>query len=273
MSTIVVGLDGSPYSERSLLAAVPLAERLGARLFLFSAVTSEDEANERLDRLSALRPRRVPTDMDVLPDPDPADAIELLLRDLGDAVACIASHGRGRSATLFGSVAAELLSRNRHPIIIVGPGFMRERVGNGVVACVDEHPASAQILPIALHWSEMLGDSLTAITVAEPVLPPLTPGAAPHRTFGPDGNVEQFVEEVVAPLRTRASRIDARAVYDPISPASGLRHYLRDHPAALVAVGGRLRHGFKRSALGSISAAMIRQSFAPTLVVPRTGPA
>ena len=115
----------------------------------------------------------------------------------------------------------------------------------------------------------MLGVTLTAITVAEPVVQPSRPGTGPHRRFGPDGDVEEFVEAVVAPLRAQAPSIDPRAVYDPISPASGLRQHLQGHPSALVAIGGQLHHGLGRPALGSVSAGMIRQSFAPTLVVPR----
>ena len=268
IQTILVALDGSHFSERALLAAVPLAEPLHARLFLFSAVASEEEANERISRLASLRPRSLPTEIDVLPDPDPADAIDTILRDLGDAVPCVASHGRGRSAALIGSVANEVIRRRRQPTIVVGPAFSRERLGQGVVACVDETPLSAEILPVALQWSEWLDSVLTVITVAEPVPPPLMVGPV-HRRFGPDEDGEEYLNRLVRPLREQGREVRTRVVYDPVSPASGLRQHLWDHPAALVAVSSRVRRSIRHPVLGSSAAAMVRQSLVPTLVVPR----
>jgi nucleotide-binding universal stress UspA family protein len=166
-------------------------------------------------------------------------------------------------------VANDVLRRRSQPTIVVGPGFMHERLGKGVVGCVDETPPSAAVLPVALRWSGMLGDPLTVITVAEPVPEPLAPGAAPHRRFGPDGDVEEFLEALVTPLRAQAVPVETRAVFDPISPASGLRHHLWDNPSALVTVGSYLRRGLKRTVLGTVAAGMIRQSSVPTLVVPQ----
>jgi nucleotide-binding universal stress UspA family protein len=268
IETILVAIDGSRFSERALLAAVPLAERLDARLFLFSAVESEEEANDRIGRLADLRPPGIRTEIDVLPDPDPADAIATILDDLGNAVACIASRGRGRSAAVLGSVANEIVRRRRQPTIVAGPAFSRERVGRGVVACVDETPASAGLLPVALQWSELLDDPLTVLIVAEPVLPPISPGAIPHRRFGP-ADAEPYLEQMVAPLRAQGHDIRTKVIYDPVSPASGLRHYLWDYPSTLVAVSSHLRRGLTRSVLGSVAASIVRQISVPALLVPR----
>ena len=266
--TILVGLDGSRFSERALPAAAALASRLRWQVFLFSAVPSEEEADERLRRLSALRPRGLPTDIDVLPDPDPADAIDTVLRDLGAAVACVASHGAGRSAALLGSVTNEVIRRRMEPTIVVGPGFSHERMGSGVVVCVDGTEPAAEILPTAVQWSELLDVPLTVVTVAEPVPPPLR-GGPPHRRFGPEENVERFLDELAAPLRAEGHLVATKVVYDPISPASGLRRHLWDNPASLVAVGSHLRRTARHPVLGRVAASMVRQSLAPTLVVPR----
>jgi nucleotide-binding universal stress UspA family protein len=268
IGTILVGLDGSHFSERALLAAVPLAEALHARLFLFSAVATEEEVGERISRLSALRPRGLPVDLDVLPDPDPADAIDTMLRDLGDAIACVASHGRGRSAAVLGSVTNEVIRRRRQPTIVVGPSFERERVGKGVVACVDENPRSAELLPVACRWAEWLDAPLTAVTLAEPVPPPLTAGPV-RRRFGPDEDVDEYLDWLVAPLRNDCRELETKAVYDPISPASGLRSLLWDQPAALVALGAHVRWAIRHPVIGHVAAAMIHQSPVPALVVPR----
>ena len=71
----------------------------------------------------------------------------------------------------------------------------------------------------------------------------------------------------------RGLEFETEAVYDPVSPATGLRQYLWDHPATLVVLSSRIRQGLRHPVLGSAAAAIIRHSFAPTLVVPRVGPA
>ncbi len=241
---------------------------LHAHLFIFSVVRSEQEADERIARLSELRPRRLPTTIDVLPDSDPAEAIDIVLRDLGDAVVCLASHGRGRSAAILGSVTTEVIRRRRQPTIVVGSEFSNDRLGLNVVACIDEHPESAQIVPVAARWAEMLDCKLTLITVAESVPPPLAAGPV-RRSFGPDGDVDQYLEAVATPWRTRGLEFETEVVYDPVGPASGLRQYLWEHPATLVVLSSPIRHGLRHPVLGSTAAAIIRHSFAPTLVVPR----
>jgi nucleotide-binding universal stress UspA family protein len=266
ISTIVVGLDGSLYSERALYAATPLAEMIGARLFLLSTVAREDECDERIRRLASLRPRALPTEIDVLPDPDPADAINSLLRDLGDAVACVASHGRGRSAAFLGSVANDVIGRRPEPTIVVGPSFEREHLGRGIVACIDEKPSSTRVLPVAAHWSQLLGSPLTAISVAESV-PPLLEVDSVRRNFGPD-DVDHYLEEAVRPVRAQGYEIETKALYDPISPAFGLRRYLWEHATSLVAVSTQVPSGIRHPVLSHASAALVRQSLVPMLMVP-----
>jgi nucleotide-binding universal stress UspA family protein len=106
------------------------------------------------------------------------------------------------------------------------------------------------------------------ITVAEPVPPPLTAGP-PRRRFGPDDDVEGFLERMVAPYRAKGYELATEAVYDPVSPVSGVRAYLRDHPAALVAAGTRARTGLARAVFGSTTASIVHESSAPVLMVRR----
>src|SRR2546423_10947092 len=95
---VVVPMDGSEFAVRALRAGERVARRLDAAVLLFSAVAKEEEVDERKAELWELRPRGLTVEVDVLIDPDPADAIDVVLRDLGDmGVACLASHGRGRS--------------------------------------------------------------------------------------------------------------------------------------------------------------------------------
>jgi hypothetical protein len=82
----------------------------------------------------------------VVVDLDPAGAIHEALR-LHLAVACLASHGRGRSAAVIGSVATEVVARGHDPVVVVGPMVEPHRGRHGVVACLDASPASGTCSP------------------------------------------------------------------------------------------------------------------------------
>ena len=270
IETVLVPLDGSEFSSKALPFAVLLAARLGATVHLLSAVADEDGVAAREAELAAVQVRGCPVRRTVVVDLDPAGAIHQALKQLGSAVACMATHGRGRSATVVGSVATEVVARGHDPLILVGPLVGDAPLGADVVACVDETPASAALVPIGLAWARRLRQPLTVLTVAEPVPPPLD-DRPERRHFGPDGDVEAFLEAMVAPVRSEAGDVPLRTVpvYDPISPADGVRMYLRDNPAFQLVVSSHARTGLSRIVFGSVAAAIVHHSTAPVLVVPR----
>jgi nucleotide-binding universal stress UspA family protein len=269
VDVVLVPLDGSEFSQRALPVARSLAFRLDAALHLFSAVPTEDDVTERKAWLDSIESPGLRVDRTVVVNLDVAGAIHEELRRSGGAVACIASHGRGRSAALVGSVTTEVVARGHDPLVVVGPRVESEPDSDEVVACVDETPQSAALIPIALRWAELLGDRAAVITVAEPVPPPMSAGP-PRRRFGPDEDVDLYLRWMTAPLRAKGADLETRAVYDPISPAEGLRRYLRDHPAALAVVGSKAKTGLRRVVFGSTSAEIIHKGSAPVLVVPFT---
>lgn len=268
MGTILVPLDGSKFSEIALPVAVAFADRLGAEIHLLSAVATEDERATRERDLATidLPGRRVYRSAVV--DLDPAGAIHEALRRLGNAVVCMASHGRSRSAALVGSVATDVVGRGHDPLIVVGPFISGDLKGEGVLLCVDETPGSAALLPIALQWSGLLGETLTVVTVAEPVPPPVREGHL-HRRFGPDGDADAFLDSLVAPLRAEGHDVGTLVVYDPVSPREGIHSYLDEHPVGLVVVGSHARRGLARFAFGSVAASIVHHSSSPVLVAPR----
>jgi nucleotide-binding universal stress UspA family protein len=268
VGTILVPLDGTEFANRAIPVATRLADRLSAGIVLFSAVQKEDDRGEREAELLAVSPRGRPVRRWVVVNTDPAGAIHEALRQTDDAIACMASHGRGRSAAFVGSVATEVIARGGDPLVLVGPMIDLESEGKGVVACIDETPGSQALLPVAARFAELLGEPLDVITVAEPVPPPLTAGP-PRRRFGPDQDVDMFLEAAVAPLRRAGRAVDTHAVYDPVSPAAGVRDYVWLHPASLVAVASHARTGAKRFLLGSVAAEIVHSIISPVLVVPR----
>jgi nucleotide-binding universal stress UspA family protein len=264
---IVVPHDGSDFADAAVPTASRLAERLDADVHILSAVASEDDVAERERRLAGMELSR-PVERTVVVDLDPAGAIHEAIRRLKEAIACMASHGRGRTAALIGSVATEVVARGHDPLVLVGPLRDERRPGTRVVVCVDDSAIWAPLLPVARHWADLLGERLCVVTVAEPV-PESVHGGPEHRRFGPQGDVEAFLDLLVVPLRAEGADVEARVVWDPISPAAGLSVFLRDDPAFLLVIASRARTGLGRAVFGSVAAAVVRTSPSPVLVVPR----
>lgn len=274
VEAILVPLDGSTFSERALPAAAQLAGRLDVDIHLFSVVHDSEGLAQREALLEAIRLPGYRLHRLVVVAEHPADAIHDALRRIPDAVCCMASHGRGRSAALVGSVATELIARQHDPLVLVGPmiGDIAPWVDPdgarvGIVTCVDDSPGLRWLLPAALGWCDLLNEPALLVTVAEPVPPPLD-DRSEQRRFGPPGDVDDFLTWLSAPLLAQGHDVSTQVVWDPVSPASGLRDYLREHPTPLVIAGSHERTGLARVVLGSTSAAIVHQSPAPVLIVP-----
>ncbi|MBV8957189.1 MAG: universal stress protein [Actinobacteria bacterium] len=84
-------------------------------------------------------------------------------------------------------------------------------------------------------------------------------------------NTEQAVrvDAAVELWRLAGHDVQTVPVFDPVSPADGVRSYVEDHRASLVVVGSHARLGIKRIASGSVAAAIVHGSPSPVLVVPR----
>jgi nucleotide-binding universal stress UspA family protein len=276
VETILVPLDGSEFSQVAVPIATRLAHRLDAGLHLFSVVRAVDEIDERDGALAAVEEdlEGVKVERSVVVGLDAAGAIHEALRRLGGsaaAVICMASHGRGRSAALVGSVATEVVRRGRDPLVVVGPFADErrlERFARGVVACVDETAtASSPELAAGLTWGSMLDEPVTVITVAEPAPEPVRPVPV-RRLFGPDGDVDAFLRSLVEPMSASGRVVATAPVFDPISPVEGVVTYVDARMPSLVVVGTRARSGVSRLVFGSASAGIVHRSPAPTLVVP-----
>lgn len=277
---VLVPLDGSELADGAMPMARALADQFAADLATISV--AEGPADVEKLRSHALG---VSSGVDervsvVVDDAVPA-AIARRAAELAPCLLCLSSHGHGRFAgAVLGSVARSLLQSTQEPLIAVGPyaDRPRETVAKPppplsvprLVACVDGSPPSERVLPVAVAWAEALGMSLTILTVAEPLPPPVRPDATWRRSHGPDGDAEGYVERLADQWRDAAMAVDTHVVYDPIGPAPGLQVYLDQQPAGLIAVTTHARTGLRRALLGASAAAMVRSSTIPVLVVPLT---
>ena len=214
IDTVLVPLDGSEFSRTAVPAAARLAARLDAAIHLLSAVGSVDEAGQRDADLAEVEVPGHRVARTVVVDRDPAGAIHETLRRMPGAVACMATHGRARSTALVGSVATDVVAHGHDPLVLVCPYIEQARRTADVVVCVDDSPTSAGLVTAGLDWADRLGERPVVVTVAEDVQPPAT-DEPPQRRFGPAGDVERFLEELVQPARAAGRTVDTMALYNP----------------------------------------------------------
>ena len=280
---VLLPLDGSELADGALPTARALAEHFAADLATISV--AERPADVEKLRSHAANALGVSSNVDervsVVVDDAVPNAIARRAAELAPCLLCLSSHGHGRFAgAVLGSVARSLLQSTQEPLIVVGPYADRPRETvpkpppplsiPRLVACVDGGPASERVLPVAVAWAEALGMSLTILTVAEPLPPPVRPDAPWGRSHGPDGDAKVYVERLADQWRDTAVAVDTHVVYDPIGPAPGLQVYLDQQPVGLIAVTTHARTGLRRALLGASAAAIVRSSTVPVLVVPLT---
>ncbi len=282
---VLVPVDGSELSLGAMPTARVLAERFGADIHTISVVRSDDEPQRlRGERIQALLTALLDDNRgdraEVVDGDDPAKVIARRAEGLGRTVVCMTTHGRGRfGGAVVGSVTRAVLQRSSVPVIALGPvadnpgwsprprSWPEPLSVPRVVACVDGSEVSERVLPAAAAWARSLGMSLTILTVAEDVPPPLRPDPQPG-PYGAAVDPARYIEELVEQWRDSVSMVDGAVVHDPIGPADGVRAHLEQRPAGLVALSAHGRSGVQRALLGAEAANIVRVSPAPCLVMP-----
>ena len=275
---VLVPLDGSELAAGAMRTGEVLAVRFGADLHTVSVVTSEED-------VAAIRTHATGLGVDdervhVVVGDEPAAGIEALRVELDRCLVCMSTHGRGRlSGTLIGSVARSVLTAGSAPLVAVGPFADRPRPFveshlfpplsvPRLIACVDGGSSDETMLPVAAVWATALDMSLTILTVAEPVGPPLHSDAARRRRYGPQGDADAYMRRLQERLRGGAREVDGRVLYSPIGVASGITDHLAEQPAGMLCVSTNARSGLPRFRFGADAANIVRASTIPVLVIP-----
>jgi nucleotide-binding universal stress UspA family protein len=190
--TVVVGIDGSPSSDRALDWAIDLATRERRQLTLAfgvdpagSAWTDPTGGSHRavIDAMAEDGQRLLADARGYvhLREPDlavhetawMADPRVTLLRLAEDAsVVVVGSRGRGPVASLLlGSVSAAVVRHAVCPVVVVRPGNPG-LVRHGVIAGVDGGPSSRAVAEFAYHQASLRGLPLTILHGVEELWPP-----------------------------------------------------------------------------------------------------
>jgi nucleotide-binding universal stress UspA family protein len=134
---VLVGLDGSPESERALTTALGFVGPQGGMLVLAEVVyyeATEDDTHAALDsaveRLAAAATRAraagVPARFEVLAGP-PGETLRRFAAEQEMDLLVVGRRGRGLSARLLGSVSADLVQHSSVPVLVVEPASTEPR--------------------------------------------------------------------------------------------------------------------------------------------------
>lgn len=243
--TVVVGIDGSPSSERALDWAVDHALRERRQLTLVHAFDPvRTDGRDLLPRARA-QVRELAPDLAVHETLWPAEPRVALLR-LAEraAVVVVGSRGRGpvRSA-LLGSLGVALARRAPCPVVVVRPhhpGLVR----NGVVVGLDASERCRPVLEFGYRQASLRDLPLTIV----------------HGSTQDEADLE--VAEAVAGLAEKFPEVHARTQVVLGAPAVVLAR--ESERMDLVVVG--VHHGGVRHA--SVTSAVLERAACPVAVVP-----
>jgi len=258
---VIVPVDGSDASWRAVDAAVELGRRCDASVEIVEVVFDQPDVDEAIARLAERLETHdtegvsVTTHVELAAE-SVADAIGQLIERQPDALVAMASHGRGRSAALLGSVTEELLQRTFGPILVVGPKMTSPGFAGPIVVTVDGSRASESVLPLAAAWGIELRTEPWIVEVADPdvvVAPDISESAYParlaHKLSHDSGHSVQF--EV---LHGKVVHDEVVSFADSIS-------------ASLIVASTHGRTGMSRFVIGSTAAAFVRHASCPVLLV------
>ena len=186
---------------------------------------------------------------------EPADAILSVTEQVGDVLVCMGTRGHGRVGwALRGSVAEEVVSRSRFPVLLAGPKCRApaDRYKQVFVA-LDGSACAETALPLAQRLGGVLGATLTLVSVA-----------AEHRH-----HPQARRRVTTAYLREVADRLNSSAPVETTAltgdPATALVEALPSDGALLV-MSTHGRSGLERVTLGSVASSVCRHAELPVVV-------
>jgi nucleotide-binding universal stress UspA family protein len=281
---VVVGVDGSPESQRALRWAAAEAGRRRAALNVVHAWMTPYPLNPP-DYFTDPAPFRTrgaemlehAVASLALPEPAPTEVRPVLVQEYpskallhaaeGAALLVVGSRGRGGfSGLLLGSVSHNCVQRARCPVVVIPPGWSEEKHGRIVVG-VDGSDASYGALHWAIATAAARNVDLQVVNAYDYLQVVIPMGIAP----GIDRELlekasRSLLEEMVGPAVGATAR--PRSV-QLIPVHTGPARALLDAAigADLLVVGSRGRGGVRGLLLGSVSQQCVHHAPCPVVVV------
>ncbi len=258
---LIVPVDGSDASWRAADVAVALARHGDATVDIIEVVFDHHDTQDAEARLAERLEQHdtagvsVSTTVNVAAE-SVAQVIGNEVEQHPEVTVVLASHGRGRSAALLGSVTEELLERIFGPVLVVGPHVTNFTFEGPIIATVDGSAAAESVLPLAAAWGIELGVEPWIVEVTDPdtsVSADVSESAYPARL------ARQLARDSAHPVQFEV--LHGEHVHDEVADfASSL-------DASLIVASTRGRTGMSRFVIGSTAAAIVRHAPCPVLLV------
>lgn len=260
---LIVPVDGSPTSFRALDTAISLADRLGATISLVEVAFAPRDIEFRMPQLERELSSHLGDVIDIdvsiempLARSSVAEAIQQVHDRHPDALVVMSSHGRGRSAAVVGSVAADLILRLQQPIMLIGPNTEPNDFSGPVIAPFDCSAASESALPIAAEWAVALQTTPWIVNVAAPQ----TSAPSDLHEAGP----------LLHAARTLAASAGCDVEFEQLhgtKPARVVTQEAHARGASMIVASTHGRSGLSRVTMGSVVAGFVRHATCPVVVV------
>jgi nucleotide-binding universal stress UspA family protein len=295
--SLLVPLDGSEFSERTLPLAHGLAKATGASLhlahvhvthapdhflsntqFQYEGLDLEEYESRYRDQektyLSQVERRLAGAAVDsVLLEGSVAEQIAAYAADVGADMVVMTTHGHtGVSRMWLGSVADALIRHTTMPILVVHPGCDTHVPKDAlsfkhILVPLDGSDLSASILPPAKMLAMATGARLTLLHVVSStavlgarIFPLMPDDISPAKE-----KARAHLESVADSLRSEG--LDAAVhVQEHEAPARAIAALAESMGADLIALATHGYGGLKRALLGSVADKVLRSSSVPLLV-------
>jgi nucleotide-binding universal stress UspA family protein len=282
-SLVVVAVDGSPDTERTVQYAARIAKRRGADVHVIQVVSRRSGTlwrapeSERMlrARLRALRPavEQEGVSVRIVALRGSHDSVIPAYAQLNAASLVVMGHHYGSSRVWRNSSVASRLSRSSPvPVLVVPvPRDPAARPVNRILAAVDFTVSTAIALRTAADWSKRHGARLTMLHVMEPLDQLALSG----------GEAWRLVHRLPAEVKVRSKRLKRKATAagaanaEPIVVTGNAFHGIvataKKTSADLIVMGVAPRSRVDEALSGSTLRAVLRRATVPVLVVPVVG--
>ena len=257
---IIATTDGSDLSTLGLRGGARLAAQTGAALHVFHALSvrsDESEVRSLVEEILGDMEHQLVVE-EVPGSETPAAAAAAYAAQLGSAVICLGTHGRGGvGSAVLGSTALSLVSQHRRSIVAFGPEAASPMAIVRVVACVDGSEFSELSLGEGVRWAAALGVPLWLVQVVPSGLPEYV--AAFEHTY---------VHNLAKGLAGSHLKLEWEVLHSS-SPSRALLEMFGEDAATLLVMATHGRRGMQKILLGSVATEVVRNSWGPVaLVVP-----
>ena len=260
MQEIVVPVDDSAAAWKAAEVGASLAAVLAADLTLLTVIDPDTHADaskallergaEQLDRGDV----RIGTALRVA-DHSVAEEIEAYVEARPGAVLVMATHGRGRSSALVGSVADDVLGRTFGPIMLIGPKVDAAAFSGPVIVAVDGSELSERAAPLGVAWAIELG-----------VSPWIVHCLIDEHDFPADVDESAYVASLA---QTYTEQSKHQVEFEELHgehPETAVPRFAESSEASMIVATTHGRTGMRRLTMGSVVSRFVRHATCPVFV-------